>query len=293
MNRADIDQIRRFNRAVTLRIGVLDGDHLGRGRPLGQARLLFEIGPAGEELRVLRERLGLDSGYMSRLLKSLAAQGLVLVEDDGEDRRRRRVGLTPEGLAEHAAYDALSDEFARSLLEPLGPGQRARLVAAMAEVERLMTAAAIAIAPEPDDSADARMCVDAYFRELDRRFERGFDPGSGGYAAAAPSDKGCFLLARLDGRPVGCGALRALDGETGEIKRMWIAPEIRGLGLAGRLLEALETRARGLGMVRLRLDTNRTLTEARALYRKAGYREIARYNDNAYADFFFEKDLAG
>src|SRR5690606_21332652 len=143
------------------------------------------------------------------------------------------------------------------------------------------------------DSADARHCVEAYYRELDRRFEQGFDPGSGGYAggAAKNAGKGCFLVARLDGRPVGCGAVRALDAGTGEIKRMWVAPEARGTGLARRLLDALEEQARGFGMRRVRLDTNRTLKEAPALYRKAGYREIGRYNDNLYADFFFEKEF--
>lgn len=154
-------------------------------------------------------------------------------------------------------------------------------------------AAPVEIASEPADSEDAVRCVEAYFRELDARFERGFDPGAGGYARDAPKDegKGCFLIARIDGRAVGCGALRALDAETGEIKRMWIAPEARGMGLARRLLDMLEEAARGFGMKRVRLDTNRALGEAQALYRKAGYREIARYNDNLYADFFFEKQL--
>ena len=154
-------------------------------------------------------------------------------------------------------------------------------------------AAPVEIASEPADSEDAVRCVEAYFRELDARFERGFDPGGGGYASGAPQEDGrsSFLIARLDGRAVGCGALRALDAETGEIKRMWIAPEARGQGVAWRLLEALEEEARGFGMARVRLDTNRALGEAQALYRKAGYREIARYNDNLYADFFFEKAL--
>ena len=155
-------------------------------------------------------------------------------------------------------------------------------------------AASVEIAREPADSEDAVRCVEAYFRELDARFERGFDPGGGGYGGGAARDegKGCFLIARLHGRAVGCGALRALDALTGEIKRMWIAPEARGHGIARRLLDALEEEARGFGMSHVRLDTNRTLGEALALYRKAGYREIARYNDNLYADFFFEKALA-
>lgn len=162
------------------------------------------------------------------------------------------------------------------------------------KTKQTQTASApIEIASEPADSEDARRCVDAYFHELDRRLELGFDPAGGGYSDSPPQDegKGCFLIARLEGRAVGCGALRALDARTGEIKRMWIAPEARGRGLARQLLEALEAQARSLGLARVRLDTNRALTEAQALYRKAGYREIDRYNDNAYADFFFEKKL--
>lgn len=293
MDRVQIGQVRRFNRLVTLRTGALDASYLGRDRPLGQARLLFEIGPQGGDLRRLRERLGLDSGYMSRLLKSLVAQGVAEVEDDPADRRRRRIVLTEKGRAEHAAYDALSDDLAASMLEPLSASQRGRLLAAMAEVEAMMIAVSVSIAVEPADSDDAASCVAAYFRELDQRFEGGFDPGSGGYADEPAEKAGddCFLLARLDGKPVGCGALKALDALTGEIKRMWIAPEVRGIGLSRRLLQALEDEARGLGMIRVRLDTNRALSEAQALYRKAGYRAIERYNRNSYADFWFEKDL--
>ena len=157
----------------------------------------------------------------------------------------------------------------------------------------LKTAEPIEIAAEPADSADALRCVEAYYRELGQRFEHGFDPGSGGYASAAAKGaaKGCFLVARRGSQAVGCGELKALDAETGEIKRMWVAPEARGAGLARRLLAALEAQAQGFGLRRVRLDTNRALQEAQALYRKAGYREIGRYNDNLYADFFFEKEL--
>ena len=160
-----------------------------------------------------------------------------------------------------------------------------------------MQAEPIEIAEEPAGSADALRCVEAYFRELAARFEQGFDPGRGGYAAAPKSGgkgggKGCFLVARRGGEAVGCGELTALDTETGEIKRMWVAPQARGEGLARRLLEALEARALGFGMRRVRLDTNGALKEAQALYRKAGYRQIERYNDNLYADFFFEKVLS-
>lgn len=152
----------------------------------------------------------------------------------------------------------------------------------------------VTIFAEPEDSAEARQCVAAYFAELDLRFDGGFDPESGGYAGSGetPAAEARFLLMRAEGRPVGCGALKLLDRETGEIKRMWIAPEVRGRGLARQLLAAIEDEARAMGVRKVRLDTNRALAEARSLYLKAGYGEIGRYNDNAYADFFFEKDLA-
>jgi len=180
MNDSHIEQVRRFNRAVTLQTGALDDSYLGRGRPLGQARLLFEIGTEGSDIGTLRERLGLDSGYASRLLRALEREGLVAVERDGKDKRRRIAKLTATGLAERQAYDALSDDLARSTLDALNERQRDRLVAAMAEVERLLAAASVTMAAEPEDSEDAKRCVAAYYAELDRRFEGGFDPNAGG-----------------------------------------------------------------------------------------------------------------
>lgn len=147
----------------------------------------------------------------------------------------------------------------------------------------------ITITPASPHSEDALHCIEAYFRELDARFEPGFDPFASGYAEEA--DLACFLILRERGRPVGCGAVRLLDEHTGEIKQMWIAPELRGMGLSSRLLRVLEREARELGLTKMRLDTHHSLVEAEALYRKAGYAEIDRYNDNPYADLFFEKTL--
>lgn len=291
MEKRFIEQVRKFNRAVTVQTGALYDSYLGRGRPLGQARLLFEIGAEGSDIASLRDRLGLDSGYASRLLKALEAAGLVVLEADAGDRRRRLVTLTDRGAAERAAYDSLSDGLAQALLDALGPSQRERLVRAMADVETLLKAASVTISREPADSSDAATCVAAYYRELDARFEGGFDPGSGGYAGKPAQAGDVFLVARLDGHAIGCGSLKALDAATGEIKRMWVAPEARGLGLARRLLQALEEEARRLGITRIVMDTNRSLAEAQSLYRKAGYHDIPSYNDNAYADFWFAKEL--
>lgn len=294
MDSGQIDQVRRFNRAVTRRVGALDDSYLSRGRPLGEARLLFEVGPEGEDVGALRARLGLDSGYMSRLLRSLEAQGLLTVERQDHDGRGRRAVLTETGRIEHAAYDGLSDDLARQILTPLSAAERDRLVAAMAEVERLLGAAAISVDIEPPETADARQCLASYFTELNDRFEAGFDPSRGkphderNYAPPA----GYFVLARIDGRPAGCGALSVIDPATVEIKRMWTAPHARGQGVARRILRRLEEIAASTGATRILLDTNRSLKEAQAMYRREGYAATDRYNDNPYADFWFEKRLA-
>lgn len=143
------------------------------------------------------------------------------------------------------------------------------------------------------DSDEAASCMRAYFDELAVRFGGGFDPNAGASSpdSAMAPPTGVFLVARTNGRAVGCGGLKRIGDGVGEIKRMWIAADARGLGLSRRLLLALEGEARRLGFHTIRLDTNRTLTEAQALYRKNGYSEIARYNDNPYADHFFEKHL--
>src|ERR687890_2300800 len=110
MSEAMVDQVRRFNRTVTARVGVLDDRFLGLDRPLGEARLLWEIGTDGCELRLLRSRLGLDSGYLSRLLRSLEAAGLVEVAASGSDRRIRVARLTAAGRAERAVLDQRADD---------------------------------------------------------------------------------------------------------------------------------------------------------------------------------------
>src|SRR6476469_1149893 len=140
-----VASVRRFNRTVTERVGALDESYLGRGRPLGETRLLWEIGPDGVDVRDLRRRLGLDAGYASRLLRSLESERLVVVEPGSPDRRVRRARLTAKGRAERAELDRLSDGLAASMLEPLEQSQRARLVAAMDEVERLMRASLVTI----------------------------------------------------------------------------------------------------------------------------------------------------
>ena len=179
-----VAQVRRFNRIVTARVGALNDRFLGRDRSLGEARVLWEIGADGRDVRSLRTLLGLDSGYLSRLLRSLEAAGLVTVGPKESDRRVRIARLTPSGSAERAVLDRRSDAMATSVLAPLRAGQRVRLVAAMAEVERLLTAAMVEVAPIDPAHPHAQHCLHAYFAELDRRFDTGFDP-----ALSIPADE--------------------------------------------------------------------------------------------------------
>ncbi len=288
-----IEQVRSFNRTVTQRIGALDDAFLSRGRPLGQARLLWEIGSDSSDVRRLRSRLDLDSGYLSRLLRSLENDGLVAVEPSRADRRVRTARLTGRGLAERAELDRLSDDAATSILLRLGESQRTRLIAAMAEVERLLTASAVQVAAADPRHPDARFCLRSYFSELSGRFDGGFDPDRSISAddGELTPPAGLLLLATLHGEPVGCGALKFHDGAPAEIKRMWVAPAARGLGLGRRLLTELEAQAAAHGADTVRLETNRTLGEAIGLYRSASYREVAAFNDEPYAHHWFEKTL--
>jgi DNA-binding MarR family transcriptional regulator len=283
---ADVALVRSFNRLVTRQAGVINERFLGR-RPFGESRVLFEIGTAGATPRDLRARLGLDSGYLSRMIRSLERDGLVERVPNPADRRTRRIRLTRAGRAELRELDRISDELAASALAPLDDEQRARLLRAQAEVRHLLALSMVSIEPEDPASADARWCLGHYYAELDDRFEEGFE------APATPAaDILVFLVARIGGQPAGCGVLRALGPGTGEIVRMWVDRPHRGLGVAKRLLQALEARAGELGLERVRLDTNRALDEAKAMYRAAGYVEIERYNDNPYANHWFEKRLA-
>jgi DNA-binding MarR family transcriptional regulator len=294
MDVASIEQVRRFNRTVTQRVGALSDRFLARDRPLGEARMLWEIGAEGCEVRTLRNRLDLDSGHASRLLRSLEAAGMVRVEPSPADGRIRVARLTRGGMRERELLDERSDELAASMLDPLDAEHRERLVDAMRTVERLITFAAVEIREVDPNHPDARQCFRAYFAELDRRSESGFDPDAG--ISAEPHEltppAGCLVIAYLHGEPVGCGAVKHHPGEPSEIKRMWVSESARGLGLGRRLLTELEDRVAESGAAMARLETNGHLVEAIGLYRSAGYREVGAFNDEPFADHWFEKKLS-
>jgi DNA-binding MarR family transcriptional regulator len=294
MDAQRIARIRRFNRIVAEGIGTLTDHFLGRGRPYGESRVLWEIGTEGADIRELRDRLGLDSGYVSRLLRSLQRQKLVRVTIGKSDRRVRRVELTAAGRRERRVLDSRSDALAQRMLEPLTEKQRVAFLDAVAKVERLLQPSLVRFAIERPTSADAQWCWQQYFAELDERFQNGFDPG-----VALPVDVhevtppgGALIVARLHGQPIGCGSVKTPRGAPAYLKRMWVAREARGLGVGRRLLAELEDHARRTGARVIHLETNRRLTEAIALYRASGYVEVPPFNDEPYAHHWFEKRLA-
>ncbi|TKW68104.1 MAG: MarR family transcriptional regulator [Paracoccus denitrificans] len=291
MTTEQIARTRRFYRAVTAQSGALDTSYLGLGRPLGPARVLNAIGHGMTELDQIRSYLRLDSGLLSRYLRGLEDEGLVITTASEADNRRRVASLTADGQRAFREYERLGDAQAASVLarhpRPGALLDAMDLVATAFGIDRLKIEV---VAPS---DRRAQTCLKAFYAELSQRFERGFD-----VALSCDPDqtdmtppRGAFLLMEVDGLPIGCAGLKGTDKGYAEIKRMWIAPAARGMGLTHRLMHALEDQARSLGIDTLRLDTNSVLSEACAYYRKHGWTEIPRFNPDPYPDLFFEKKL--
>jgi DNA-binding MarR family transcriptional regulator/predicted GNAT family N-acyltransferase len=286
-----ISRVRRFNRAVTSEVGALDTSFLGRGRPLGAARVLNAIGHGRGDVAELRDYLGLDSGLMSRLLRGLEDEGLIKTLSHPDDARRRIAKLTRTGRQEFNAYEAISDSQAEVILARHSKPEV--LLAAMDMIASAFARSRIDIREMDPRADEARYCLGEYYSELSRRFKGGFevslsrDPD----ATDMMSPRGAFFVAMSDGLPLGCVGLKGTGGELAEIKRLWVAPAARGLGVGRRLMDSAENAARNTSVKILRLDTNSALPEARQLYRSSGWTEIERFNDDPYPDLFFEKHL--
>jgi DNA-binding MarR family transcriptional regulator/GNAT superfamily N-acetyltransferase len=276
-----IARLRRFNRVVTREIGALDTSYLGRGRPLGAARVLQLVRPEGTEVSELRQRLDLDTGLLSRLLRSLEAEGLVTVAPDPADRRRRIATLTPGGLAEWRVYDALGFAKAQAVLDRAGAAQQA-LIEAMDLIATVMLKEDVIIRDaDPADPA-ALSCLGDYYRLL-RETTDGITAEMLPLPLPDPEryrgPDGAFLVAWSEDLPVGCVSLRRLGPKLAEVKRLWVHPHARGQGLGLRLMRAIEARARDLGYGHARLDSNTALVAAVGLYRSDGWTECDPYTD--------------
>ncbi|MBR0895674.1 MarR family transcriptional regulator [Bradyrhizobium tropiciagri] len=286
-----VSRVRRFNRAVTSAVGALDTSFLGRGRPLGAARVLNAIGHGRTDVGDIRDYLALDSGLMSRLLRSLEDESLIETTAHADDARRRIAKLTHAGKREFNAYEAISNRQAKDFLDH--HTQREALLAAMDLIASALGRDVTSLDEMDPRSDEARYCLGEYYAELARRFKQGFDVklSRDPEAKDMVRPRGSFIVAMSDGLPLGCVGLKGSNSEFSEIKRLWVAPAARGLGLGRRLMDAAEKAARELGIAVLRLDTNSALAEAGQLYRRTGWTEIPRFNDDPYPDLFFEKHL--
>ncbi len=286
-----VSRVRRFNRAVTSEVGALDTSFLGRGRPLGAARVLNAIGHGRSDVADIRDYLGLDSGLMSRLLRSLEDEGVIETSAHEDDARRRVASLTRAGRREFSAYEALSNAQAESILAR--HPHREALLEAMDLIASALGSARTALTEMSPRTPEALYCLGEYYAELGRRFKQGFDVtlSRDPDAKDMVRTRGTFVVAMSDGLPIGCVGLKGTDYGYAEIKRLWVAPSARGQKLGRRLMDAAEAAARELGIELLRLDTNSALPEAGQLYRTSGWTEIPRFNDDPYPDLFFEKRL--
>lgn len=284
------DVVRRFSRYYTRRIGVLSARYLGQDRPLAEARLLFEIGADGRGVHDLRDSLGLDSGYLARLLRSLERQGLIEVVAESRDRRARRASVTARGRTELGELDARSNDLAKELLAQLDATGRAELVGHLEAGYRLLRDSELTVNEVDPGSADLRRCLRAYAKELDQRFPEGYD-----VADLVGVDEirhgGAALVAYVRGRAVGCAVLRPHEEDVAEVKHLWVDSTARGRGVGRRLLLASERAASEGGMRTVRLDTHSTLAEAIRLYETSGYHTIPSYGNNLHAHLWFEKRL--
>jgi DNA-binding MarR family transcriptional regulator len=294
------DRIRDFNRFYTRRIGALTDRYLGQARPLGEARLLFEIGEGanrseaaegGGHLAALRSRLGLDSGYLSRLLRSLERQGLITVTPDHRDGRARIARLTDRGAHELDELNHRATAAASELFTQLDKSERQQLLAAIDQFHRLLRLATVRIAAADPASDVARRCLGQYSEELRQRFPEGFDETDLLDPDALTPPDGVLLCAEEEGLPIGCGAVHMLRAGVGEIRHMWVHPSARRIGVGRRLVTALEEHARQLGAHTLCLGTHEVLREAISMYQALGYTSTPPYAEVAHTHQWYAKKL--
>ena len=287
-----VSRFRRFARAVTLEVGALDTSFLGRGRPLGAARVLNAIGVGRTDVAEIREHLQLDSGLMSRLLRGPRGRGPRPHHAASRRRPPPRRHPHPAGRREFQAYDELSNARASALLDRAPRSDE--LLAAMDLIACALGRDRIAIEEADPRGEAARHCLGEYYAELQRRFEKGFDAvalarsrrrrhgaAARGVSAGAIGRGGDRLRRPQGRRRQNRGNQAAVDMPDGARLRPRQAPDGR----------RRDCRARTVGIETLRLDTNSALPEALKLYRTSGWVEIARFNDDPYPDHFFEKRL--
>lgn len=289
--------VRQFNRFYTVHLGLLRGRYLDTDYSLSESRMMYELSQSpGCTANHLRTKLGLDAGYMSRMVRSLTERGLVEGVRSAQDKRATLLSLTANGQAVIADINHRASSETVRMLDQLGEAQRAELLAAMSKVREILSPPSIhLVRATAAQLNDARHLLYEYFdvigvvlRDDDAAIRAFLDDASS-----------AMWIAYVDGAPAGCVAMRPLPdvdatgagGGAVECKRLYVADRYRRRGLSQALMRALEDHAAQAGHTAVYLDTKDDLHAAIRLYDQLGYERCERYNDNPQATIFMRKRL--
>jgi len=289
----DIHAVRAFSRLYTRVLDVLGEGLLDTPYSLTEARLLYELAQQeGLETVELRRAVGIDAGYLSRLLSRFAADGLILRERSPDDRRRQVVRLTAAGRAAFDVLDRRSAEQVGGLLRSLDGDQRRRLVAALQTVQGIMGESGgppATVVLRPLEAGDYGWVVqrhgaiyaqeyqwDETFEALVARIVADFidEIQTGRARPATPAAGVSAWIAEVDGERAGCIFCTRKDPTTAQLRLLLVEPRARGLGIGGRLIDECLRFARRAGYERIMLWTNDVLVDARRLYERAGFQLV-------------------
>lgn len=292
-----VGRVRAFNRHWTAVLGLLDQGLLATEHSLTEARVIFELAqrPSWERLE-LRDRLGIDASFLTRVLSRLDAKGLIAVAPSDADGRRRNVRLTAAGCAAFAELDARSSSQIERLLAPLSDGQRRTVADAMTVISSLVRPdrGGRSVTLRGLGPGDLGWVVqrhgEIYFDEFgwDATFESLVASIVADYSAGHRPGRDNAWIAEVDGARAGCVFCRERDPATAQLRILLVEPWARGLGLGTRLVDACIAFAREAGYQTLMLWTNDVLVAARRIYEAAGFELV-----QADAHHSFGHDLVG
>jgi DNA-binding MarR family transcriptional regulator/GNAT superfamily N-acetyltransferase len=289
------DAVREFNRYYTVHLGLLRGRYLDTDLSLSEGRILYELAlNPSSTANELRHKLGLDAGYMSRLVRSLTERELLQGQRSEQDKRSTLLQLSAAGQAAMADLNQRASAQTIELLEQLEPATRQELLDALTKVRRILSS------PAPAHATQLRRAGAAHLDHATRLLMEYFDvigvvvrDDEAAIRAFLNDASSAMWIAYVDGQPAGCVAMRPLPGIAGaaECKRLYVGDAYRRRGLAEMLMQALETHAATVGHTAVYLDTKDDLHAAITLYQQLGYQNCPRYNDNPQATIFMRKPL--
>jgi DNA-binding MarR family transcriptional regulator/GNAT superfamily N-acetyltransferase len=272
-----IADVRAFNRFYTGVIGVLDRGYLSSPYSLTEVRVLFELSRGTTEVVTLRTDLGLDPGYLSRILARFDREHLTTRTPSPDDARKQLVGLTDTGREVITDLSARSDAEIGALLDRVPESDRAALTAAMRRIQRLLTGTPPAYVLRPPRPGDLGWVVNrhgvrwAESHGYDATFEALVARVVSDYVANHDPAREAAWIAEVDGEPAGSVFCVRQDDTTAQLRLLLLEPSARGLGIGKRLVEECVTFATKAGYRRMTLATVSDAPVARGIYKKAGF----------------------